>query len=168
MSTSGSTDFSVNRDDIIKRALRLIGALAQGETPTSDQTAEAAVALNSLVKAWQADGMPLWALKKYSVPLTADTVSYRIGVGQTINTPKPLRIVQAYNHDTVSEVDIPMRIITKQEYNILGNKTSSGNPMFQHLRRKQIILLQLFTNARLKILMLLQIPQIFLKNGMML
>lgn len=129
MSTSGSTDFSVNRDDIIKRALRLIGALAQGETPTSDQTAEAAVALNSLVKAWQADGMPLWALKKYSVPLTADTVSYRIGVGQTINTPKPLRIVQAYNHDTVSEVDIPMRIITKQEYNILGNKTSSGNPI---------------------------------------
>ena len=35
--TSGSTDFSVTRDDIIKRALRLVGALAQGETPTTDQ-----------------------------------------------------------------------------------------------------------------------------------
>ena len=51
MATSGSTDYSQTRDDIIKRALRLIGALAQGESPTTDQVTEAAVALNGLVKA---------------------------------------------------------------------------------------------------------------------
>jgi len=129
MATSGSTDFSVTRDDIIKRALRLIGVVAQGETPTTDQTTEAALALNGLVKAWQTDGMPLWALKTYSVPLTANTSSYRIGVSQTINTPKPLKVIQAWNHNTSSNVDVPMRILTKQEYNILGNKTSTGNPI---------------------------------------
>jgi len=102
MSTSGSTDFSVTRDDIIKRALRLLGVLAQGETPTTDQVTEAASALNGLVKAWQADGMPLWAIKSYNVPLTATVASYRIGVGQTIATPKPLKITQAYNHNTSS------------------------------------------------------------------
>jgi len=127
--TSGSTDFSVTRDDIIKRALRLIGVVAQGETPTTDQTTEAAFALNSLVKAWQADGMPLWAIKSYSVPLTAGTSAYEIGLTKAINIPKPLKVLQAYNHSTTSDVDIPMRIITKQEYNILGNKTSSGNPI---------------------------------------
>lgn len=129
MPTSNSTDFSVTRDDIIKRALRLIGVVAQGETPTTDQTTEAALSLNGLVKAWQADGMPLWALKTYSVPLTASTAAYRIGVSQTINTPKPLKIIQAFNHDSNSNIDIPIRIITKQEYNILGNKTSAGNPI---------------------------------------
>jgi len=123
MATSGSTDFSVTRDDIIKRALRLIGVIAQGETPTTDQVSEAAVALNSLIKAWQADGMPLWAIKQRTVTLIADTASY------TLSTPKPLKVIQAWNHDTVSSVDIPMRIITKQEYNILGNKESSGNPI---------------------------------------
>jgi len=127
--TSGSTDFSVTRDDIIKRALRLIGVLAQGETPTTDQTTEAALALNGLVKAWQTDGMPLWALKTYSVPLSAGTSSYRIGLTQTVNIPKPLKVIQAYNHNTTSNVDIPMRVLTKQEYNMLGNKTSSGNPI---------------------------------------
>lgn len=127
--TSGSTDFSVTRDDIIKRALRLIGVLAQGETPTADQVSEAAFALNGLVKTWQTDGMPLWAIRSYSVPLTAGTASYRIGISQTINTPKPLKVLQAWNHDTITNVDIPMRLITKQEYNILGNKTSSGNPI---------------------------------------
>lgn len=129
MSTSNSTDFSITRDDIIKRALRLLGVLAQGESPTTDQTTEAAAALNGLVKAWQADGMPLWAIRTYSVPLTATVASYRIGVGQVIPTPKPLKITQAFNHNTSSNVDIPMRILTRQEYNILGNKTSSGNPI---------------------------------------
>lgn len=68
MATSGSTDFSVTRDDIISRALRLIGAIAQGESPTTEQLNEAAIALNGLVKAWQADGMPLWALKHIQLP----------------------------------------------------------------------------------------------------
>lgn len=129
MTTSSSTDFSVSRDDIIKRALRLIGALAQGETPTANQTSEAAAALNGLVKAWQADGMPLWAIKSYDVPLTAGVKDYSIGLGKTVNIPKPLKVIQAYNHNNNTNIDIPIRIITKQEYNILGNKVSSGNPI---------------------------------------
>lgn len=122
MATSGTVDFTLTRDDIIKRALRLIGALAQGETPTSDQITEASIALNGLVKAWQADGMPLWAIKEYTITPILNTSSYVI-------TPKLLKVLQVWNHDTTSNVDIPMRILTRQEYNILGNKTSSGNPI---------------------------------------
>jgi hypothetical protein len=127
--SSGSTDFSVTRDDIIKRALRLIGVLAQGETPSAAQIADGAFALNSLVKAWQADGMPLWALKSYNVPLVAGTKDYEIGLGKAVNIPKPLKVQQAYNHSNTSNIDIPMRLLTKQEYNMLGNKTSAGNPI---------------------------------------
>jgi len=129
MATSGSTDFSVSRDDIIKRALRIIGVVAQGETPTTNQTTEAAVALNGLVKAWEADGMPLWAIKSFSIPLTAGAATYQIGLSKTVNTPKPLKIIQAFNHNVSSNVDVPIRIITRQEYNVLGNKTSTGNPI---------------------------------------
>lgn len=123
MATSGSTDYSQTRDDIIKRALRLIGALAQGESPTTDQVTEAAVALNGLVKAWQADGMPLWAIKERNVPLVAATNTY------TLTTPKPLKVLQAWYRNTTSNVDVPMRVITRDEYNRLGNKTSSGTPI---------------------------------------
>lgn len=129
MSTSNSTNFSVTQNDIICRALRLVGVLAQGESPTTDQLSEASIALNSLVKAWEADGMSLWAIKQYSIPLTAGVSTYTIGVGQQINTPKPLKVLQAWNHSTTSNVDIPMRVISRQEYNLLGNKTSSGNPI---------------------------------------
>ncbi len=129
MATSNSTNFSMSRDDIIKRALRMLGVLAQGETPTADQVTEAAVALNGLVKAWQADGMPLWALKQTTITLLDGINTYEIGLGKATNIPKPLKVIQAWNRNTTSSVDIPMRIVTKQEYNMLGNKTSSGTPI---------------------------------------
>lgn len=129
MSTSSSTNFSVTRDDIIKGALRLCGALAVGETPSADQVTEASEALNMLVKAWQADGMALWARGEYTLPLTLSTQSYNIGIGQTVNIAKPLKITQAILHDTQTNVDIPMRIITRDEYLRLGNKTTTGQPI---------------------------------------
>jgi hypothetical protein len=129
MATSGTTTYSTSRDAIIARALRLIGATSQGETPTATQISEAAISLNGLVKAWQADGMPLWAIKSTSIPLVSGVSAYNIGSGMTVDIPKPLKVLQAYNHNITSHVDVPMRIITKQEYNMLGNKTSSGNPI---------------------------------------
>lgn len=129
MATSNSTNFSTTRDDIIKGALRLCGALSLGETPSTDQVTEASDALNMLVKAWQADGMALWARSEYTLPLTLDTKSYSIGTGQTVNISKPLKITQAILHDTQTNVDIPMRIITRDEYLRLGNKSTSGQPI---------------------------------------
>lgn len=129
MSTSGVTTFSVTRNDLINSSLRKLGVLAQGETPTTDQVTEAAFALNLLVKSWEADGMPLWALRTISVPLQASVNTYTIGpAGCAITNDKPLKVIQAWNRTTDSNVDIPMRLITKQEYAILGNKTSLGTP----------------------------------------
>lgn len=129
MATSSSTNFSTTRDDIIKGALRLCGAVALGETPTTDQVTEASEALNMLVKAWAADGMALWARSEYTLPLTLATQSYSIGLGETVDIAKPLKITQAILHDTQTNVDIPMRIITRDEYLRLGNKSTVGQPI---------------------------------------
>lgn len=126
MSTSGVSTYNITRDGLIAGALRLVGAVAQGETPTATQVTEAAEALNLMVKAWEADGMPLWGLEEYDMTLTATGV-YRIGSGQTIDIPKPLRVIQAWN--TTGNIDTPMRILTKSEYNMLGNKQSVGTPI---------------------------------------
>lgn len=63
MATSGSVDFATSRDSLIKYALINIGALEEGGTPSATQLTNASVLLNMIVKAWMADGMPLWALK---------------------------------------------------------------------------------------------------------
>lgn len=71
MTTSASVDFSVTRDNLINLAHQHIGAIGEGESASTNQTTEAALLLNMIVKARHADGMPLWALKRgFILPLT--------------------------------------------------------------------------------------------------
>lgn len=128
MATSGTTDFSSSRDTIIKGALRKVGALAQGQTPSTNDVNDAAEALNNLVKAWMADGMPLWKIATYNFNLTNGNNTYRIGLGETLATAKPLKIIQAWTRDT-SGVDIPLQIKTLYDYNRLSNKSAVGMPI---------------------------------------
>ena len=136
MSTSGVSTFNITRDQLITGALRMLGVVAQGETPTNVQILEAAEALNMLVKAYEADGMPLWGIETYGITLVAGQSTYVIGTGQQVSIPKPLKVIQAWNKVLSSGVDIPMRILTKQEYNVLGNKTTTGNPIQLHYQPK--------------------------------
>ena len=79
MTTSGTVVFSVDRDDIIEYALKHIGALGDGETPSATQYTEGAMLLNMLVKAKMSDGMPLWALKTGYILPTTGTSSIALG-----------------------------------------------------------------------------------------
>lgn len=124
-----TTSFNVTKTQLIAGALRLIGAISQGETATAAQTSEASEALNLMIKAWEADGMPLWGLTTIAIPIVAGQTTYQIAVGSEVNVAKPLKVIQAWNRNTTGSVDTPMRIITKSEYAILGNKTSQGMPI---------------------------------------
>src|SRR3990167_10517755 len=71
MRTSGSTDFAITRDNLINLAHQHVGLIGEGDSASTNQTTEAALLLNMIVKARQADGMPLWALKRgYILPIT--------------------------------------------------------------------------------------------------
>lgn len=122
MAISNSTDFNVTRNELIAGALRICGVIAPGETPTAAMYTGGSEALNMIAKAWQSDGMPLWVIREYTLTLTNATNEYTI-------TPKLLKVIQALNRNTSTNVDIPMRIVTRDEYNRLGNKTTSGNPI---------------------------------------
>lgn len=57
---SSSTDWVRTRDQIITRALRIVGAVSMGDTPATDAVTEATEALNALVKQLQTKGVRLW------------------------------------------------------------------------------------------------------------
>jgi hypothetical protein len=126
--TSSSNNYSTSRDAVITRALRIIGAIGQGETPATAAVTEAAEALNDLCKAWEADGMTLWCNKEYTITPVASTAAYNIGIGQTTNAVAPLRVVQAWAKYTSTGADTPILVITRQEYQMLSNKTTTGSP----------------------------------------
>lgn len=57
---SGSTDWTRTRDQIIARALRIVGALGMGDTPPTAAYNEGSEALNAIVKQLQTKGVRLW------------------------------------------------------------------------------------------------------------
>lgn len=94
MSTSGTTTWKLNRNEIISAALRKLGVLSGGSSPETYQITDATQALNAMIKGFETDGMPLWSIKSYTFTVTSGTAAYNIGVGQTFNTAKPLKVIQ--------------------------------------------------------------------------
>lgn len=129
MSTSGTTTWSLQRDAVVKAALRKLSVLSGGSQPTTTQVTDAAEALNAMLKGFQTDGMPLWAIKEYTFNTVATTNTYNIGIGQTLNTSMPLKIIQAYRVESTGNINVPLNIYTHYDYNLLPINSSSGEPI---------------------------------------
>ena len=129
MATATTSSYVATRDDIITRALRLCGAIGQMEVADAGAITEAAMALNMLIKEWQADGMQLWKISTINFPVVAATGSYNIGIGATLNQEAPLKIIQAYSRSgTTTGPDAPFTLFTKQEYDMYSSKSIAGTP----------------------------------------
>lgn len=62
MATSGSSDFALTGNEIIRAAARKIGAVRAGATMNTQATQDWRQALNAMVKHWQADGLHVWTV----------------------------------------------------------------------------------------------------------
>ncbi len=60
MTTSGSTNFTRNRDQIIWAALRRLRVLDAGETAEAGDITTGSEVLNLMIKAWALKGINLW------------------------------------------------------------------------------------------------------------
>lgn len=84
MSTSGTYVFSQNRDQLLIRSLRLAGAVSEGESDIdSAMITEAAQALNSMVKLWQATGIHIWRTVEATLFLQANQARYELATTST-------------------------------------------------------------------------------------
>lgn len=137
MATSGSTDWSLNRNQVITGALRKLAVLPSGGTASSAQISDAADALNAIVKAFQADGMPLWKITSTTFTVTDGTSTYTVGPSQTVNTTgKPLRVIQAF-YTPEDGTNTPMNVYNRYDFNQLPVSGAEGEPVnlyYQPLR----------------------------------
>ncbi len=79
MATSGSTNFGLSGDDMIKAALREIGATTPGETPSDEQMNTGREKLNLMLKTWTAHADQLWLTQKAVLLPEASTAEFLIG-----------------------------------------------------------------------------------------
>ena len=72
MATSGTTTFSVTRNEVIAASLRLLGVLEEGASPTAQAIENSSLVLNMMLKDWMTDGIKLWTVKELTLPLVAN------------------------------------------------------------------------------------------------
>jgi hypothetical protein len=128
MATSGITINQLSRDQYIASAMRKLNVLAKGQTPDAEDLENGTIAFNALIAEFRALGMPLWARATYSFSPTLNDVSYNIGVGQTLNTPYPINMLQAYRLDSGQTTHIPMEIVPDYNFNTFPS-SSGGMPI---------------------------------------
>jgi hypothetical protein len=124
-----TTTYSVTRDQIISAALRKLQVLELGVTPDATTVTNASQALNIMIKAWQTQGIKLWTIKDYVVPLVSGQKTYTISPsGSNVTDNKPLKMIQAWalNISVTPNIKTPLVIVSRQEYNLLGSPDSSG------------------------------------------
>lgn len=116
--------------DLIKGALRLIGATSSGETPSAEEISDGLFALNSMIDSWSNEGLLIFSKIRDEFTLVVGTQSYTMGVGATFNSARPLKVENAYLEVQDSEnYEIPMDILTKDQWaDIMEKDTESSIP----------------------------------------
>lgn len=106
---------------LIKAALRAIGALASGETPSGDVGAESLEALQIMLRGWAAEGLLVHYITQDTLTMTG-AASYTIGSGGDVDTVWPIEIVSAVRDEIAT-----VRVCTMDEYHRFAVGNSGGD-----------------------------------------
>lgn len=123
-------------DQIIYPALKKIGVLASGETPTANEQTDAFNVLNNMIDSFSTEELFIYSILRETFSLVAGQQTYQFGNGApdfNSTTGRPQRItnalIQAYGTSPVAE--LPMRIINKDEYaDIIVKTIESTIPLY--------------------------------------
>jgi hypothetical protein len=125
--TSGTSNFTANRDEVIKRSLRMVGAYTSTDLPRPEQLTDACTILNIMLKAWQIEGFQ-WLRTFVTIPLVASQNSYQLGPASTTPMDRPTHIFSATRKSS-SGNEIPLTAITRQDWMSIPNKTTTATPV---------------------------------------
>lgn len=116
--------------DLIKGAMRLIGAIATGETPTADEANDGLVALNDVLEGWSLEGLAVWGSSNQTFNTVPGQRTYTIGPGGDFDTDRPVALFGGYC--TFGGVDFPIGVVDQMAYNRIALK-SQQQPIVEQM-----------------------------------
>jgi hypothetical protein len=126
-----ATGLVVSVLDVVLPALRKLGVIIQGEyLIPAEAEQEAIKALNAMAGRFFTLGMPFYREYKHTVsPLVDGTNTYSITPDISGTLGGVWNIYQAFLKDTTTSIEIPLRVVSREEYNAMTNKTQTGTPV---------------------------------------
>lgn len=127
MTTSGTTTFNLNLNDLIEEAFERCGA----ELRTGYDMRTARRSLNLLTIEWANRGINLWTIEQGSIPLVQGQIVYDLPV-DTIDLLEHVVRTQSGEQQT----DITISRISIDTYSTIPNKNAQGRPIQVWINRQ--------------------------------
>lgn len=110
--------------DQINRALRLLGVLAEGETPSSATSQDALTALNQMIDSWNTERLSVFSTQDQMFTWPASQRSRTLGPTGDFVGNRPVYFDDAtYFRDPSTGVSYGIKFINQQQYNGIAVKT---------------------------------------------
>jgi hypothetical protein len=110
--------------DQINRALRLLGILAEGETPSAATSQDALVALNQMIESWSIERLSVFCTQDQTFTWTAGLITRTLGPSGDFVGNRPVLLDEAtYYRDPSTNVGFGIKFINQQQYNGIAVKT---------------------------------------------
>lgn len=113
--------------DQINRALRLLGVLAEGETPSASVSQDSLMALNQLIDSWNTERLSTFVTQDQVYTWPAGLISRDLGPSGDFVGNRPILLDDAtYFRDPGTNVSFGIKFINQQQYDGIAVKTVSS------------------------------------------
>lgn len=116
--------------DQINGALRLIGRLAEGETPSAETSADCLTAFNQMIDSWNTERLSVYATQDQTFTWPASTRTRTLGPSGNFVGDRPVE-VQDSTYFIYSNLSYPLTFLNEDQYNAIALKNSTSTfPQF--------------------------------------
>ena len=112
--------------DQINRALRLIGTLAEGETPSADTANDSLIALNQMIDSWNTERLSVFCTQDQVFTWPANEISRTIGPTGDFVGNRPVQLMDSTYFVGPNGVSYSPAFINEDQYNNIAQKTVSS------------------------------------------
>ena len=110
--------------DLINGSLRLLGVLAEGETPSAETSQDALLAMNQMIQSWNTERLAVFSTQDQVVTWPPSTISRTFGPTGDIVANRPVAIDDStYFRDPANGISYGLKLINQQQYNGIAVKT---------------------------------------------
>ena len=115
---------STTAGDQINGALRLIGQLAEGETPSAATSQDALTAMNQMIDSWSTERLAVFSTQDQVFSWPPGAISRTLGpTGNFVGNRPILLDDSTYFRDPANNISFGIKILNQQQYNGIAVKT---------------------------------------------
>jgi hypothetical protein len=129
MSTSGTTTFNLDLNNIVEEAFERCGI----ESRTGYDLRTARRSMNLLSMEWANRGINLWTVEQQSIPLVTGQPIYPLPL-DTVDVLDA--VIRTNNGSTSNQIDINISRIAEPTYMSIPNKLTTGRPIQMYVNRQ--------------------------------